>query len=168
MTENRCSEDLPCSHRRIPLARFAASCFCGRPGGRRMARRTAIGASWRTIASGPAALCSATSCIWARSARRRPRPGANPSKFSTRTPGMRGPWRYSPRIAPLRPRRITRSCSFACRRCGYAGRDNGVRAGWPGSCGQSYNSIGSGPIACQRAVNGHDGTRSYRCWCRID
>ena len=33
------------------------------------------------------------------------------------------------------------------------------RAAWPGSCGQSCISIGSGPIACRRVVNGHDGTR---------
>ena len=29
-----------------------------------------------------------------------------------------------------------RPCSFACRRCGCAARDNGARAGWPGSCGE--------------------------------
>jgi hypothetical protein len=29
--ENGCSEDLPRSHRWIPFARFAGSCFCGKP-----------------------------------------------------------------------------------------------------------------------------------------
>jgi hypothetical protein len=39
-----------------------------------------------------------------------------------------------------------RSCSFACPRR-RAGRGNGVRAGWPGSCGESYSWIGFGRIA---------------------
>ena len=50
MTENGCSEDLPCSQQRIPSARFAGSCFCGRPNERRTARRTTIGALSRTSA----------------------------------------------------------------------------------------------------------------------
>ena len=33
-------------------------------------------------------------------------------------------------------RPTVRSCSFACPRCGCAGRGNGARAGWPGSCGR--------------------------------
>ena len=50
MTEHGCSEDLPCSQQRIPSARFAGSCFCGRPNERRTARRTTIGALSRTSA----------------------------------------------------------------------------------------------------------------------
>jgi hypothetical protein len=141
-----------------PLAGFPSlesphHVFAG-PGERRMARRTAIGASSRTIASGSAALCNATSCIWARSARRSPRPGANPLKRSTRTPDIRGPWRCSLRIAPRWPRPITRSCSLARRRCSCADRGNGARCGWLGSCGVSCNSIGSGPIVSGR-TQGH-------------
>jgi hypothetical protein len=38
----------------------------------------------------------------------------------------------SPRITPLWSRPTIRSCSFAGRRCDYAGRGNGARAGWRG------------------------------------
>ena len=50
MTENGCSEDLPCSQQRISRLRSAGSCFCGRPNERRTARRTTIGALSRTSA----------------------------------------------------------------------------------------------------------------------
>jgi hypothetical protein len=38
----------------------------------------------------------------------------------------------------------------------------GVRAGWPGSCGESYNWTGSGPIACRRTAGVRGGIRSCR------
>jgi len=56
-------EDLPCSHPWIRLVRFAGSYFCGKPSERRMARRTATGASSKTNALRAAAWCSATFCI---------------------------------------------------------------------------------------------------------
>ena len=40
---------------------------------------------------------------------------------------------------------MRRWCSFACRRCGYAGRANGGPVGWPGSCGRRCSWINSGP-----------------------
>jgi hypothetical protein len=40
-----CSEDLPRSRGQVPFARFARSCFCGRPG----ARRTAKTHSYRSV-----------------------------------------------------------------------------------------------------------------------
>jgi hypothetical protein len=73
--------------------------------------------------------------IWARSARRRPRPGASLSRFLTKTPAIRGHRHCFPRTAPTRSRPTVRSCSFACPRCDCAGHGNGVRAGWPGNCG---------------------------------
>ena len=66
MTENGCSEDLPCSQQRIPSARFAGSCFCGRPNERRTARRTTIGALSRTSAWQAGVSYSATFCRFGR------------------------------------------------------------------------------------------------------
>ena len=43
------------------------------------------------------------------------------------------------------------------RAAAVAVRGNGAPAGWPGSCGASCSSIGSGPIACRRAARGRDG-----------
>ena len=156
----------PVPSRRFASTKFVWSCFCGRPHGRKTARRTTIGASSRTSVLQVAASCSVTFCIWARSIPRRPRCGARPSRCSTRTRGIRGRWRCSPRIAapPSRPTR--RSCSFACRTCGYAGRANGAPVGWPGSCGRRCSWIASGPTACRRAARARDGIRSCRCWSR--
>ena len=70
----------------------------------------------------------------------------------------RGPLRRRSRPTP-------RWCSFACRRCGCAGRGNGAPAGWPGSCGRSAagsllgraaaaepqgHALGSGPAGAGR------------------
>jgi hypothetical protein len=93
-------------------------------------------------------------------------PGASPLKFSTRTPDIRGHWRCFPRIAPSRLRPTVRSFSFVCPRCGFVGRGNGVRAGWPDSCGESYSWIGFGPIACRRTARARGGITSCRLWCR--
>ena len=148
IVENGCSEDLTRSPRRIPLARFVGLCFCGERGERRMARRTANGASSRTSASRAAVWCSATFCIWARSARPRSRLGASRSKCSTRTPAIRGRWRCFLRIAPPRSRPTVRSCSFACQTRGYVDHDKGVRADWPGGCGESCSG------SCRRIAKG--------------
>src|ERR1700675_477488 len=40
--------------------------------------------------------------------------------------GIRGRFRYSPRIAAPASRPTRQSSSFACRTCGYAGRANGA------------------------------------------
>src|SRR6266568_4926603 len=57
---------------------------------------------------------------------------------------------------------MPRSFSFACRRCGFTARGNGAPAGWPGSCGRSFSSIGSGPIACHPAGRRRGGIRFCR------
>src|SRR5580704_4691126 len=54
------------------------------------------------------------------------------------------------------------SFSFVRRRCSFIVRGNGVPAGWPGSCGRSFSSIGSGPIGCRRAGRRRAGTRFCR------
>ena len=152
MTENGCSEDLPCSQQRIPSARFAGSCFCGRPNERRTARRTTIGALSRTSAWQAGVSYSATFCTWARSTPRRRQGGERPSRFSTTMRGFRGHWRCSPKIDVLRWRPTRRSFSFACRTCGCVGRGNGAPVGWPGSCGGICGWSSSGPSACRRTA----------------
>ena len=153
MTENGCSEDLPCSQQRIPSARFAGSCFCGRPNERRTARRTTIGALSRTSAWQAGVSYSATFCTWARSTPRRRQGGERPSRFSTTMRGFRGHWRCSPKIDVLRWRPTRRSFSFACRTCGCVGRGNGAPVGWPGSCGGICGWSSSGPSACRRTAS---------------
>jgi hypothetical protein len=54
----------------------------------------------------------------------------------------------------MRSQATAPSFSFGCRRCGFSVRGNGAPAGWPGSCGASFSSIGSGPIDCRRAEKG--------------
>jgi hypothetical protein len=97
--ENGCSEDLPRSPRRIRLARFAGSCFCGRPDGRRTAeaylleRRREPASCWRPRGAAPplylGEISPSQATAWRKSI-----------EVSTRTPGIRGHWRSSPRIAP--------------------------------------------------------------------
>jgi len=61
-----------------------------------------------------------------------------------------------------------RRCGRCIRRSASPVRDAtsssaaGVPAGWPGSCGRSSSSIGSGPIACRRAARRRGGTRFFR------
>ena len=43
-------------------------------------------------------------------------------------------------------------------------RGNGAPVGWPGSCGDTCNSIGSGPSACRRAGSERAGTRFCKSW----
>src|SRR5665811_1744267 len=52
--------------------------------------------------------------------------------------------------------------NFGYPRCGFTARGNGAPAGWPGSCGRSCSSIGSGPIACRRTGKEHGGIRFCR------
>ena len=168
MAEIGCSEDLPCSQAQIPTARFVGSCFCERPRARRTARRTTIGAWSRTSASQVAVSCSVTFCTWGRSIPRRLRCGAKPSRCSTTTRDIRGHFRCSLRIAARASRPIRQSSNFACRTCSYADRANGAPVGWPGSCGGSWNSTGSGPTGFARAAKARNGIRSCRCWSRTD
>jgi hypothetical protein len=53
-----------------------------------------------------------------------------------------GHWRCSRRIDARQSQPPHLSFSFACRRCSFVVRGNGAPAGWPGSCGRSFNSIG--------------------------
>jgi len=59
------------------------------------------------------------------------------------------------------------SFSFACPRCSFVVHGKWASAGWPGSCGRSFSSIGSGPIACRKSEgnavgSGSAGSRAYR------
>jgi hypothetical protein len=164
VAKNRCSEDLPDSHRRIRLASLAGSCSCAGPSGRRTARRTTIGAWSRINVFMVAVWCSATCCTSVKSTPRRQRSGARPSRSSMMTPGSRKRWRCFPKITAPRSRPTLRSCSFDCPKCGSAGRGSGGRAGWPGSCGKSCSWIGSGQIVCREAAKARVGIRFCRCW----
>ena len=161
-SKNGCSEDLPDSQARHGADRFAVSCFCDAPSERRTARRTSTGMWSRTSVSTTAGWCSVMCCISARSTPRKRRRGARRSRCSTMMPAVHGRWRCFRRINARRSRATPPSFNFGYPRCGFTARGNGAPAGWPGSCGRSCSSIGSGPIACRRTGKEHGGIRFCR------
>src|SRR3954467_15437983 len=52
-----------------------------------------------------------------------------------------------------------------CPSCASTGHGNGVPAGWPVTCGGSWNWIASGRSAWRRAGRARAGSRSFRSWC---
>src|SRR5271154_3483094 len=108
--------------------------------------------------------CSGTSFIWARSIRPRRKPGARRSRLSTRRRAAPRRWLCFPRIVARPWRTIPRWCGCICPNFACIVRGNGVPVGWPGSCGETCNSIGSGPSACRRAGSERAGTTFCKSW----
>ena len=172
MTENGCSEDLPCSQQQDSLGWVCGIMFLRKTQRkRRTARRTTDWSVVEGASAWQAGVLVQRHRSWelGRDQLLAGRQGGErPSRFSTTMRGFRGFTGAVPRrdrCAAWRPTR--RSFSFACRTCGCVGRGNGAPVGWPGSCGGICGWSSSGPSACRRTAKYALGSGSCMCWSRM-
>ena len=166
VAKNRCSEDLPDSHSGFASLASLDHVPAQDRSGRRMARRTTIGA-WSRINRlhggrvvqrhvfnlGEKPTPAGSGLAQGRTEVLRDHAGQpqNAGAVSRRS------------LRRGRGRRFDRAASTV-RTAGSAGRGSGARAGCPGSCGESCGWIGSGQIACREAAKARVGIRFCRCW----
>lgn len=124
-------KNLPDSHETVFVIESTTLCSFEEPNGGRTGRRTYIGASSRTSVSIVAEWCSGTFCIWARTIRRRRRPGARRSRCSTQMRVAVRRWPCSPTTVAMRSRQTPRWFGFPWPNCACIVRANGVPVGWP-------------------------------------
>ena len=168
MTENGCSEDLPCSQQRIPTARFAGSCFCGRPNERRTARRTSIGALSRTSVW-QAGVSPAPRSVFGRDQLLAGCGVAQGHRGSRRRCGASADTGAVPRRSMCcgGVRRVDRSASPIGHAAVSAAAMGRLLAGRAVVAGSAVGPVlGRAPAAEPQGYRA--GTRSCRCWSRID
>ena len=150
-----CGADQPPCETASRFGRLAP-CFYATSCAARTARSTAIGALSRTAGYPAGGRCSDTCFIWARSTTASAPHGVRRSRRSTRTGRAANRSHCSPRIVRRR-HWIAMWCMSGSAVCAYAGRGNGVAAGWRAICGISFNWMSSGHHVCRYRDRGHAG-----------